>query len=505
MLIGGLDIGTSGCKFILYDEKGTFQYRAYEEYDVTRQLGKSEIDPDTIWRSVCHVIKEAVREKGSPKAIGVTSFGESFVLLDQEDEVIMPSMMYTDPRGAEQCDQIVAAIGEEAMIKAVGVKPHCMYSLPKIMWIRDNHPDAYKRTRKILLYQDFVVYRLSGKAQIDYSLATRTMAFDIRSKCWKAEILQAAGIPVTYFSKPVPPGTVAGKVKSTIAAELGLSEDVLIVTGAHDQPASALGAGAFDPGAAVDGTGTVECITPVFNEIPSNPKLYEAGFPVIPYVFDGTYVCYAVSFTGGAALKWYRDNFAKFEADLARREGKNTYQFLDSKVRPQPTGLLILPHFTGGGNPYMDNNSTGAILGLTLETSGYDIYKALMEGITYEMRLNMEYLEQMGICPDAITTTGGGANSPVWLQIKADILNKKIIACEAEEVGAMGTCMLAGVGAGILPDLKSAAALFVRKGHVYEPSPDNHALYTKYYKRYKKVYSAVKDVFQDKYTDKEEK
>lgn len=487
-MIGGLDIGTTGCKLSVYRADGEFVYNKYIEYNVTRQGGAHEVDAEMIFSAVCEVIGE-VCSQYEVEAIGVTSFGETFVAMDAEGRALLPAMLYTDPRGNEECAVLCDMLGEERITEISGAKPHAMYSIAKIMWLKKNLPDVWAKVSRIALVVDYVIYRLTGIAQIDYSLAARTGALDIRNKCWSKEIFDAAGIDTALMSTPVPTGTLAGSIKPELAEKLGILGDVKMVTVSHDQVSSAVGAGILTPGEAVDGTGTVECITPMFDSIPENKEIYKDNYAVVPYVFDGTYVCYAFSFTGGATLKWFRDNFA------GKYEGvENIYAELDKSIPNAPTGLLVLPHFAGAATPYMDNGSKAAILGLTLEHTAEDIYKALMEGVTYEIMLNLERLATAGIVPEQLYATGGGAKSDVWLQIKADIIGCPVTAMTAKEVGAAGSCMLAGVAVGLYDDLHEAAKFFVKERITYKPDPEKAARYRKYYNAYRSVYNAVRPI-----------
>ncbi len=491
MYIGGLDIGTTGCKISVYDDKGAFVCNSYREYKVSRKGGEHEIDAAAIFDAVCQVISEA-SASAEISAIGVTSFGESFVALDENDEPLFPSMLYTDPRGGDECRALCDKLGEQRLIEISGVKPNAMYSLPKLMWLKNNLPEKYARVKRVLLMEDYVVYKLCGNACIDYSLAARTMALDIRTKCWSQEIFNAAGVDASLFSTPVNAGHVAGELKGELADAMGISSPIKIVNGSHDQVAAVVGCGIFKPGEAMDGTGTVECLVPVFDSIPENSELYDKGYSVVPFISDNTYVCYALSFTGGAVLKWFRDNFA------ARFEGQgNIYASLDASVSDEPTGILVLPHFAGAANPYMDNGSRAAMLGLTLEHTASDIYKALMEGVTYEMKVNLEQLGRFGINPEKIYATGGGATSKVWMQIKADILGRPISSLEAKEVGACGTCMLVGVGIGLYRDLEHAKQVFVKEKRCCEPELCRSEKYSKYYEAYRNIYGAVRPIIEE--------
>ena len=491
MLLGGLDIGTTGCKLSLYTEKGDFVCNSYREYDVSRKSEGHELDVETMFSAVCAVIAETAKHHPID-AIGVTSFGETFVVLDENDAPLFPAMLNTDPRGDEECSLLCEMLGTQKITDIVGAQPHSMFSLPKMMWLKNNRPDAFRQARHILLMEDYVVYMLSGVAAIDYSLAARVMGFDIREKTWSPVIFEAAGIDASLLSRPVPTGTIAGSMKPDLAATLGITNDVKIVCGAHDQVATAVGAGVLLPGDAVDGTGTVECITPVFDTIPSSPAYYENGYCVVPYVTEGAYVSYAFSFTGGATLKWFKNNFA------GKYEGvKNVYAALDAEAPNDPTGLLVLPHFAGAATPYMDATSRAAIVGLTLAHTSADVYKALMEGVTYEMMMNIEKLEENGISPTRLLATGGGAGSDVWLQIKADILGRPITTLCAVESGACGTCMMAAVSMGIYPDLQAAKKAFVREGKTFTPNAEKHQAYAALYSAYRIMYQNVRPIVRE--------
>lgn len=486
MIIGGLDVGTTGCKLTAYDDKGNFIYNSYKEYEINRKSGVHEIDASVIFDAVKEVIRDTAKEC-EISAIGVTTFGETFTVLDENDNVLLPSMLYTDPRGEEEVKELCEKLGEKKITHIAGIKPHQMYSLPKIMWIKKNLPEVYGKIKHILLMEDYIVYMLTGNAEIDMSLATRTMAFDVRKKDWSDEILEAAGVDKSLLATPVPAFNVAGVIKETVAKELGLNGEIKVVNGAHDQVASAVGAGAFEVGNAVDGAGTVECITPVFDKIPEAEEHYENGYGVVPYVFDGTYVCYAFSYTGGASLKWFKDNLAK----------EKSYRELDESVKEEPTGVLVLPHFAGAATPYMDIGSKAAMVGLTLETTESDIYKALMEGVAYEIMINAERLENCGVIPEKLYATGGGATSKVWLQIKADILGRPITSLLAKEVGTCGTCMMTGVAIGIYKDLYEAKKYFVKEGETFVPDAKNAVIYKKYYEAYRKMYDAVRPIVEE--------
>lgn len=492
MVVGGFDLGTTGCKIVLYNEKSELLCTYYEEYDAIHENGCHEIDFNAIKASVLSILKKAASDY-KIDALGVTSFGETFAMLDKDDNVLAPSMLYTDPRGAEECAELCKTCGEEYLTLTTGAKPHPMYSISKILWLKNNNQDAFKKCKRILLGQDFIVYTLTGVAQIDYSLAARTGVFDIENKCWLSDVFEKCGVDVSLMSAPVKMGTVAGKIKDELKSELGIDYDILIASGCHDQVAAMIGAGVFDSDTAMDGTGTVECIPVILKEKPQDLKFYEKGYSVVPFM-DGLYACYALSYSGGCTLKWLRDNFAELEHKVCLENGLNVYAELDKKVSDKATGILILPHFSGAATPYMDSDSKAAFIGITLETTKYDIYKALMEGTSYEMRLNFNTMKPFSGEINEIRATGGGATSDLWLQIKADILNTELTALDCKEVGAAGTTAVTGVACNAYCDLASAVSKMAPVRKIFKPNAEKSAVYAELFKKYEKIYSLTKSL-----------
>lgn len=483
MKIGGLDIGTTGCKLTVFDETGNQLDKAYRDYPVCRAAGTHEMDISTLMDSVYAVLRELAAKYPDLMGIGVTSFGETFVMVDGAGNPLHNAMLYTDPRGAEECAEMVSRLGAEHIASVTGLAPHEMYSISKLMWLKKHRPELYAAAKHIHLIEDFVVWHLTHRAQIDYSLATRTMAFDIHTLTWSREIFEAAGIDVSRMSEPVPTGTPAGTVTPEAARRTGLNQKCVIVSVSHDQVAAAVGAGAFDGSVAVDGAGTVECLTPIYDSIPDIEIMRQGFFSVVPYVVPGKYVAYAFSYTGGALLQWCMETFGKGESNesMERAYGTDT-----------PSGLLVLPHFAGAATPYMDTGSKGAILGLTTATTAADLYRACMEGVAYEMRLNYEALSGSGIHFTKFHATGGGARSKVWMQMKADVLNLPITALKTVDAGTVGSAMLTGVAVGLFSDLRDATAHMVQERETYYPRAEMHQNYMTIYERYKGVYNAVR-------------
>jgi len=493
----GLDIGTSGCKCGIFDAEGGIKAFSYREYEVLNPgEGLFELNPEEVWEAVKYVIKTSAAEFNGERvtAICVSSFGESGVPLDKEGNALCNSFLYTDIRGAEQCRKLVEKNGLAEIMNLTGVHAHPMYTINKVMWIRENMYDIYKRIWKFMLFEDYILYKLGRVAAIDYSLASRTMAFNVTDKVWEKRIFETSGIEPGIFSEAVPSGTVIGTIKDGIAEELGLPKGVQLVTGGHDQVCAAIGGGIISEGMALYGIGTVECITPAFGAPVLNDRMLGNNFACVPHAKDKMYVTYAFNFSGGAILKWYRDNFARSEKAEADAKGENVYDILDRKAAKNPTGILMLPHFAGSGTPRMDTASRGAIIGLGFDTGYPHIYRALLEGITYEMLYNLECLEEAGITVNELRAVGGGAKSDFWLQIKADIMGRKITKLDINEAGTLGTAILAGVATGVYESVEGAVKRLVKTKKEYYANEKNYEIYMENYAKYKKMYDAVKAV-----------
>ncbi|MDO4285332.1 MAG: FGGY-family carbohydrate kinase [Eubacteriales bacterium] len=495
MKIAGLDIGTTGCKCTVFDRSGNYLEKAYRDYPVSRSVSGHEVDVSVIMDAVYAVLSEMAAKYPDIAGIGVTSFGETFVAADGEGRPLCPAMLYTDPRGKEECQELVRKLGGKKIAEITGLRPHEMYSIAKLMWLRQNRPEVYARADCIFLMEDYVVYHLTGNCQIDYSLASRTMAFDIRKLEWSREIFDAAGVDPDRMSETVPPGTDAGVIREDAAKRTGLDGKTRVVSISHDQIAAAVGAGIFDSSEAADGAGTVECITPVFDSLPDMDVMYDGYFAVVPYVIPGKYAAYAFSYTGGALIQWCADTIAKKEKEWAKEDGESVNSYLE-KRSASPTGLLVLPHFAGAATPYMDTGSEGAILGLTTATTAADIYRGCMEGVVYEMLCNLKALEGSGCRFTRLRATGGGARSEEWMQMKADILNLPITALETADAGTVGSAMMTGIALGIFRDLEEAAERMIERRETYLPRREMHGRYMKIYQRYERLYQTVRPLME---------
>jgi xylulokinase len=369
-----------------------------------------------------------------------------------------------------------------------------MHTISKIMWLRENKPDVFRRVRKFLCYEEYVFHLLGIEAVTDHSIAARTMAFDVKSTRWSEKMLSIAGLDESLFPSVAPSGTAIGEVASSVAEELGLPKGVVAVTGGHDQPCNALGAGIIRSGTAVYGTGTVECITPAIPWPDDVEEMLKGNLACYPHVVEGLYTSVAFNFTGGALLKWYRDTFADREKEIAASRGVDPYDVILEQLPQGPASPMILPHFTSTGTPYFDTRSKGAILGLTLGTRKQEIVKAILEGVTFEMKVNLEVLKHAGVPVSSMRATGGGAKSAAWVQLKADIMGIPIASLQVSEATSLGTAILAGTAIGVYPSVEAAVGELVKVKGVFEPNPQKQGVYEERFETYKRIYPAIREI-----------
>jgi len=484
----GIDVGTTLAKCRLYSEDGQVLCGFSEGYQTVVSGGERYVDIDALWLCVQSLIRQAAAGH-TVDAIAVSSFGESFVLLDREDNVLAPPMLYTDKRGELETAEAAKNIGAEKIFEIAGVFPQSMYSVYKLMWIKENRPDWYARADKLLLIEDFVNYKLTGKRVIDWSLAARTGVFDLETMQFSQTLLNAMGLDGKLFSAPVSSGTVIGEVTESFKRQAGIANPCCVVAGGHDQVMAALGSGVTGTDRCVDGMGTVECITAVLKSRHQSSQMGSQGYPLVPYAAGG-FCTYLFNFTCGSLINWFRKTVSK-----ADDSDTGYFRRIESALPPLPTGILTLPYFDGAATPYQDINAKGAFLNLSVAHTEQDLFKSVLEGLCYEMKLNLETAGAYGVNPRTVIAAGGGSKSQAWLQIKADILGKEVIPLTASEAGTCGAAMLAAVALNKYPDLEACARSFVKYGEPVRPDRHKTLLYEGIYQKYRKLYKSVKEFY----------
>ena len=485
-----LDIGTTCCKCQLFSEKGDILFYRAQEYALKKTNDNIYVDAEAIRLNVENLILSAAKI-AAIHSIAVSSFGEAFVLLDEQDHILFDPMLYTDPRGEKQAQAIRNTFDEKFLYQTTGVLPHAMYSVSKLLWIKENHPSIYAKATKLLLLGDYIGYLLTGNRVIDYSLASRTGLFNIRKKCFATDILSVLNIDPALFSEPRPTGVIVGNITPTAIKKLGLTENCKLVLGSHDQICATIGAGILHAGESADGMGTVECITAVFENPPENLDFAKMGYPTVPFISEELYCTYILNYSSGSLVNWWRKDVLHGYSG----ETDNFFSYIEKSLPNEPTNLLCLPYFSGAATPYQNSNAKGCILGLTLQTKDTDIYRSLLESTSFEMRLNLETVKNFGITIKHAVATGGGANSPAWLQLKSDITDLTLRTLRSSEGGLCGVAMLQAVAMGTAKDLEQAKNIFVQYANKVTPSTVWKNQYDKAYQKYKKLYKTIKEFY----------
>ena len=485
----GIDAGTTGCKVALFSLNGEILASAYREYDAqSPQAGWAQLDSSAIWELVKAAIRSvtAATPGAEIQAVSVSSLGEAVVPVSAGRQILGPSILNFDVRGEEFLPGLAAVLPDERLYAINGNTLGNNYGLTKLMWIRAHQPGLYERTYKFLHWGSFIAFMLGADAVVDYSLANRTLLFDIHLNDWSDPLLAIAGLDRGKLPATAPSGTVIGTVAAHMAAELGLPPGVQIVSGAHDQCANATGAGVVDAGSTVFGMGTYHCITPVFATPPAPPAMIALGLNTEHHAIPDRYVSFIYN-QGGVVVKWFRDTFAAFEHRQAEAQGRSVYPDLFAEISLEPGHLLILPHFAPTGPPRFITDSAGMLAGLHLGTRRGEILKGIIEGVAFYLKELVDALPPTGIQIENYRAVGGGSRSDAWVQTCADIFGKPFTRPVIQEAGALGAAILAGVGAGVFAGYPQAVAAMVKLERTFEPNLARHTRYQASYQNYQRL------------------
>jgi len=483
----GVDVGTTGCKAVVFAQAGATVSSAYSEYDVSRpRPDHAELDSAEVWGKIKSTIARAAQGAAPSdpiQALSVASMGEAVVPVTHDRRIVGPSILIVDPRGSEYLGALRSAIDDLRCYSISGNAIGNQFGLTKLMWMRDHTPQLYERTYKFLNWSGFVSFMLGAEPTVDFSLANRMLLFDIENEDWSADLIRFAGLDREKLPDCVASGTIVGKVAPSLAGELNLPEGTLIASGAHDQCANALGSGSLQPGTAMYGMGTFPTIVPIYTERPDADRMIPLGLNTEHHAAPGRYVSF-IYHMGGSIVKWYRDTFAGEEHRRACERGEDIYNKLFEELPREAGPLLVLPHFAPMGPPDFVSDSSGIILGLKTYSKRGEILKAIIEANNFAHRITVEKLESVGIPLHALRAVGGGSRSDAACQICADILNKPVLRSNVTEAGALGAAMLAGLAAGAYETLDEAAERIVSTDTAFDPVSTTVGTYDEIYERY---------------------
>lgn len=496
MSLMGLDIGTTGTKATIFTEQGRILASAYREYPMIHpRPGWMELNPDQVWPMVKEATAEAAAgAPGDPvEALAISVLGEASVPIAEDGTVLDNSILGFDSRTTELFDAWIAEHDRAEIMRICGQPPSQMFTIVKLMWIKQNQPELYDRMDRYLTFEAFAHLKMGLQPRTDYSMAARTMAFDIHDKQYSETLCEWGGVRPDLFTPAVPTGTVVGELGPRAADEVGLPKGCLVVAGSHDQPAGALGSGVTRPRVAMDATGTVECFAVAMDSPVVNQTMLNNNLACYPHAAEGLYVALAFNFTGGSLFRWIRDNFAAAETKEAEQSGKDVYELLVEQMSDEPTNIFFVPHFMMTGTPHLDGNPVGAIIGLSLSTRRAEFLRAALEGISYEMKQNVEILREAGVEVDEFRAIGGGAKSDFWLQLKADMFNRPVVKLEVAEAASLGMAIAAGLAAGVYKSASQAAADLIVPKATFTPDPAKARYYDDRLAQYRELYPLLKE------------
>ncbi|MDR3643901.1 MAG: FGGY family carbohydrate kinase, partial [Clostridia bacterium] len=462
MSLLGIDLGSGSCKGVVFDNSGVSlaqETREYSTYSLHPKM--AEMDADCFWEAVVFICRQLAEKVGGQniEALCVSSHGETIIPVDKDGNAISPAIMNSDNRADEQARRWERIPGRNRIYEITGLPLHAMYSLNKILWLKEHEPELYSRAERFVSVGDFILQKLGLPPYTDYSLASRTMAFDIRKKDWSEEILQYAGIDRSRFAIPMPAGQLVGKLSASTASLLGLRAGTAVALGGHDQPCGALGSGVMNSGEVADSAGTYECLTAVSSEPVNTPEALSFSLNSYCHVVPDRYVTLAF-FPAGIVSRWFVEQLCFEDEANARRVNKRVFEILDAKMQevcPGPSGLLMTPHFIGSGNPYFDVSAAGALYGLTPQVTRHHLYKAIYEGIACELRINTGVLEKICGVFSAVQISGGNARSRFTVELRAAMTQKAFQILECSDTVCLGAAMLAGVACGVYASAQEAA------------------------------------------------
>ena len=484
----GIDIGTTGCKATVFSQDGKLLASEYREYDVIRKLpGQAELDSLEVWNKVCQVIAACAAGSGDDlvSSLSASSMGEAMVPLDRQGRIHGNSVLGADTRGLKYLDKLTATVPAADVYAITGQPVGAGYALPNLCWIMEEEPEAYRKTARFIPWADFVTYQLTGEMQANHSLAARTLLFDQQTSHWSKRLIDAIGFDPDKLPPPVPSGMIAGRISAAMSRELGLPSTVKVVSGSHDQCAAAIGSGLCLSGTAMLGLGTYACMVMAHSQPETDLRFRRQGLNIEAHAIPGQNVSFIYHGSGGALLKWLRNEMFR---DLL---GDDVYRRMDVEMADADAPAVVLPYFAETGPPDYASGGQGSIAGLTLSSSRADILKGAMESIIFYFRDALNQLEHGGRSISKLHVSGGGAESAIWRQMIADILDIPVIKPHVKECGTLGAAIIAGVGSGLYPSFDAAISRMVGTEADCQPQFKNKKLYTASFENYMRLKTAI--------------
>ncbi len=496
MQVLGVDVGTGGTRAVVVGENGRILSSATEEHEpfASPQIGWAEQNPEDWWRACGIAVRKALAIAAlAGDQIGCVGFSGQMhgaVMLDVTDEVVRPALIWCDVRTEKQCQELSEKVGAEALIRLTCNPALPNFTLTKFLWVRENEPENWKRVRSVMLPKDYVRFRLTGERATDMADASGTLLLDVAHRRWSHEVLQAAGMDESLLPRLFESSEICGKVSPSGAAATGLQPGTPVVAGAGDQAAGAVGMGIVAPGAVSATIGTSGVVFAATDRPALDPK---GRLHTFCHAVPGRWHLMGVTQAAGLSLRWFRDRFGA----AGNEDGRDAYERLTAEAAALPPGsdgLLWAPYLMGERTPHLDPNARAALIGLTASHTRGHVVRAILEGVAFSLRDSFTLFAEMGVPVRNIRLGGGGARSPLWRQIQADVYGREVEVLEAEEGAAYGAAILAGVGAGVWSSVDTACSEVVKVAQRVAPQPAVVERMNASYAAYRRIYPAVVSV-----------
>ncbi len=498
----GIDVGTSATKTVLFDEDGNVVCSASQEYPMYQpHNGWAEQEPadwrDAVLATVAQVVKASGVEQDAVKGIGISGQMHGLVMLDEDGGVIRPSIIWCDQRTGAEVEDMLQIMPRERWIEITANPPLTGWTAAKILWVRKNEPEHYRRCRHILLPKDYIRYVLTGVFATEVSDASGMQLLDVPHRCWSDEVLEKLDIDKSMLGKVYESCEVTGTLLPEVAEQLGLTADVKVVGGAGDNAAAAVGTGIVRDGTAFTTIGTSGVVFAHSSKVSIDPK---GRVHTCCCAVPGAWHLMGVTQGAGLSLKWFKNEFCRdYEAE-AQAQGRDVYDLINEDVRTVAPGsdrLIYLPYLMGERTPHLDPDCRGVFFGISAIHTRKHFLRAVMEGVSYSLCDCNEILKELGVEVTQMMACGGGGKSAVWRQMLADLYRCTVKTVRQDEGPALGVAILAGVGCGIYPGVEEACDRLISEKNSTEPVAADAEVYERYHALYQKLYRSLKDDYKE--------
>jgi len=496
MPILGIDVGTGGTRALVVDQSGRILASATEEHVpfASPHVGWAEQDPRDWWRAAAIAIRKALQSANLPppsiSCVGFSGQMHGAVLLDERNEVIRPALIWCDQRTQAQCDELRNIFAERRLIELTCNPPLTNFTLTKMLWVREHEPQNWARVRRVMLPKDYVRLRLTGESAIDVADASGTLMLDVAKRKWAGEVLQKTGIDSRILPKLCESPEVCGRISESGARESALAPGTPVVAGAGDQAAGAVGIGINRPGTVSATIGTSGVVFAATDRPALDPR---GRLHTFCHAIPDRWHVMGVTQSAGLSLRWFRDQLGTGEAP----NGRDPYDQMcatAARVSPGSDGAFWAPYLMGERTPHLDPNARAAFVGLTASHTRAHLIRAVLEGVAFSLKDTFTILDEIGVPARQIRLGGGGARSPLWRRIQADVYASEVEILAAEEGAAYGAAILAGVGAGYWSSVDQACDAVVRVAARVQPDPHTSPLMQRNYQQYRRIYPALRRI-----------